>query len=217
MGARTVVIGDIHGCYFELMDLLDKTGVGHEDRLICVGDLITKGPRNREVLDFVRQRRNCEAVLGNQEYHLLAHWRGECVELEPAHLQTIAELGNDFEGQMDWISGWPLFIDLGDYLVVHAGIRPGIPMQKQSVTDLTSLRTLDGPEPGSKIGTPWFERYEGNKVVIFGHWVNERPLVRVNAMGIDTGCVYGGHLTAVILPEGRLVSVPAQRAYAKKT
>jgi diadenosine tetraphosphatase ApaH/serine/threonine PP2A family protein phosphatase len=136
--------------------------------------------------------------------------------LEPEHLETISELGEDFGDYMNWISRWPLYIDLGDYLVVHAGIRPGRPLEEQSIEDLTQLRTLDGPNPASRSGTPWFERYTGGKIVIFGHWVFEIPLLRVNAIGIDTGCVYGGSLTAVILPEARLVSIAAQRAYAKR-
>lgn len=213
---RTIVIGDIHGCYFELMDLLNKVGASEEDRLISVGDLITKGPANRQVLEFFRQRKNCESVLGNHEYLLLQHYRGLTVELEPAHLKTIAELENDFGDYMSWISHWPYFIDLGAYLVVHAGIRPGIPMKLQSLMDLTSLRTLNRPSPGSKTGTPWYERYRGRKIIIFGHWVSKTPLVRANAIGIDTGCVYGGSLTSVVLPEGRLVSVQARRAYARK-
>ncbi len=210
------MIGDIHGCYFELMELLNKTGVSEQDRLISVGDLITKGPENRSVLELVRQRKNCGSVLGNHEYLLLQHHRGQTVKLEPAHLSTIAELGNDFEDYMIWISRWPYYLDLGDHLVVHAGIRPGIPLERQSVTDLTSLRTLNGPSPGSKVGIPWYERYRGRKTIIFGHWVFKTPLVRANAMGIDTGCVYGGRLTAVVLPEGRMVSVQARSVYARK-
>ena len=216
MMGQTIVIGDIHGCYFELMDLLSRIGVVEEDKVICVGDLIARGPRNREVLEFVRKNRNFQSVLGNHEYLLLQHYRGRHVELEPEHLQAISELGKDFGYYMGWVSEWPLYVDLGDYLVVHAGIRPGRPLEKQAIEDLTQLRTLDGPKPSSKEGTPWFERYRGEKIVIFGHWVFDVPLLRDNAIGIDTGCVYGGRLTAVVLPAGRLVSAPARRAYAKK-
>lgn len=213
---RAIVIGDVHGCFFELTALLDDIGVRQEDSLIFVGDLITKGPGNREVLEFVRQRRNCKSVLGNHEYLLLKHYRGESVELDRAHHQVIAELGKDFGDFMEWISQFPRYIDLGDYLVVHAGIRPGLPLEKQTVEDLTQIRTLSASEPGSRDGVPWFERYRGEKTVIFGHWVFATPLLRENAVGFDTGCVYGGRLTAVILPESRLVSIPARKAYAKK-
>ena len=213
---RTIVVGDIHGCYVEFMDLLGHIGPTQRDRIICVGDLITKGPRNREVLDFVRLRENCQSILGNHEYVLLRHRRGIAVELKPEHFKTIAELGKDFNDYMDWISQWPLYIDLGDYLVVHAGIRPDRSMEDQTIDDLTQLRALEGPDPGSRHGTPWFERYEGRQVMIFGHWPREKPLLKGNVVGLDTGCVYGGRLTAIVLPERRLVSVPARSVYSKK-
>ncbi len=110
---------------------------------------------------------------------------------------------------MKWIAGFPRIIDLGDQLVVHAGLRPGVPLDSQSVEDLTTLRTCGDS------GAPWFEQYEG-KTAVFGHWVFTAPLLTKSAIGIDTGCVYGGSLTAVILPERRLVSVPAVKSYSRK-
>jgi len=214
--SRTIIIGDVHGCYFELTALLDEIGVRQDDRLVFVGDLITKGPANREVLEFVRRSRNCESVLGNHEHLLLRHYRGQKVPLTAAHYQTIAELGKKFGDFMEWISGFPLYLDLGDYLVLHAGLRPGLKPAQQSVEDLTQLRTLNGAHGGKSKSIPWFEAYEGEKIAVFGHWVFDRPLVRANAIGIDTGCVYGGHLTALILPGNLLVSVPAVKAYSKK-
>ena len=216
MKCRTIVIGDVHGCFLELKALLSEVGVDPDDRLIFVGDLIAKGPANRAVLEFVRQRRYCESVVGNYEHLLLRHYRGEAVELEPEHVKVITELGADFGNYMEWVAGLPFYIDLGDYLVVHAGIRPGRPLEKQTIEDLTQIRALDGPEPGSRVGTPWFEHYREEKTVIFGHWVFDAPVVRENAIGIDTGCVYGGHLTAVILPERELASVAARGVYAKQ-
>ncbi len=64
---RTIVVGDVHGCYFELRALLDEIGLRPSDRRIFVGDLVAKGPANREVLDFIRQRRNSQSVLGNND------------------------------------------------------------------------------------------------------------------------------------------------------
>jgi diadenosine tetraphosphatase ApaH/serine/threonine PP2A family protein phosphatase len=213
---RSIVIGDIHGCYEELEDLLRAAQATAEDRIFSVGDLVTKGPASREVLEFFCDSRNTQAVLGNHEYALLRYYKGEAVDLEPAQSRAIAELGDAFDSLMNWVSGLPHYLDLGSHMVVHAGIRPGLTIEEQTVEDLTELRTLDGPNPRSRIGTPWFERYEDAKVVIFGHWVFATPLVRNNAMGIDTGCVYGGRLTAVVLPDERLVSVPARRAYAER-
>jgi hypothetical protein len=75
---------------------------------------------------------------------------------------------------------------------------------------LTTLRRLKDTDE------PWYERYTDSRLVVFGHWAKPAALVRKNAIGLDTGCVYGGALTALILPERRLVSVPARRVYQKK-
>ena len=113
---------------------------------------------------------------------------------------------------MKWVAALPPYLDLGDYLVVHAGLRPGRSLADQDIRDLTEIRrvVVDDKE------IPWFDVYNGNPTVIFGHWVFSEPLVRKNALGIDTGCVYGGRLTACVLPQRDLVSIPARRAYARK-
>lgn len=209
---RTVVVGDVHGCYFELRALLDEVGLRDADRLIFVGDLIAKGPASREVLDFIRRRRNSHSVLGNNEWRLLRFHYGRAMDLKPAHLRVRAELGGGWNAYMEWISRLPRYIDLGDFLVVHAGVRPGVVLEKQTTEDLTRLRSLDG----ARDGTPWFEKYRGAKTVVFGHRVFDAPMLKANAMGIDTGCVYGGALTAVVLPERRLVGIPAVKAYTNK-
>ena len=208
---RTIVIGDVHGCYFELMALLEEVRARDTDRIIFVGDVIAKGPSSREVLEFIRRRRKCESVLGNHEHALLRLLSGdEQIEVDRTHLRAAAALGGELSVYMERISQFPPYLDLGDYLVVHAGIRPGLPLEKQSLEDLTQLRTLNGG--GASV--PWYERYRGHKKVIFGHTVFAAPLLTENAIGIDTGCVYGGSLTAVVLPERRLVSMPAVKAYA---
>src|SRR5258705_6131417 len=192
---RTIVVGDVHGCYFELRALLDEIGLRPSDRLIFVGDLVAKGPANREVLDFIRQRRNSQSVLGNNEWLLLGFFHGRAVDLKPAHLRVIAEMGAGLSSYMEWISGFPRYIDLDDFLVVHAGVRPGVPMEKQTIEDLTRLRTLGGGGDG----TPWFEKYRGAKAVVFGHRVFDAPLLKEKAMGIETGCVFRRSPTGVVL------------------
>src|SRR5215471_2222745 len=173
--SRTIIVGDIHGCYSELLDLINELQLKPDDRLVSVGDLVVKGPDNRKVLDFFQKRRNGAAILGNHECVLLHHYRGEAVDLEPAHVKVIKELAADFGAYMDWISEFPRYINLGSHIVVHAGIRPGTRLEQQALEDLTELRTLDGPERGSRVGTPWFDKYQGDAVVIFGHWVFETP------------------------------------------
>lgn len=179
------------------------------DHLFFVGDLITKGPANREVLDFVRTTRHCASVAGNNELALLRRWKGQGGSLTRPQLQTMTGLGADFGSYMEWIAEFPLVIEMADFIVVHSGLRPGIALERQKVDDLTQLRSLEDS------GVPWFDQYEG-KMAVFGHWVFDAPLLRKNAIGIDTGCVYGNALSAVILPERRLISVPAVKAYFRK-
>jgi len=206
---RTIVVGDVHGCYFELRALIEEIGVRPRDRLFFVGDLITKGPANREVLDFVRATRHCVSVVGNNELALLRFWRDKSAVLTRPQRQTMTALGAAFEPYMQWMAGFPRLIEMNDFVVVHSGLRPGVALERQKVDDLTQLRTLEDS------GVPWFDQYEG-KTAVFGHWVFDAPLLRKNAIGIDTGCVYGNTLSAVIFPERRLVSVPAVKAYFGK-
>jgi hypothetical protein len=188
---------------------LEEIQVRPSDRIVFVGDLITKGPADREVLDFVRATRRCQSVLGNHEYDLLRFWQRQDITLSRSQLQTVAGLGKSFDGYMEWVAGFPGAIDLGDQLVVHAGLRPGVSLEQQTVEDLTGIRTWGDSD------APWFDQYEG-KTAVFGHWVFAAPHVSKSAIGIDTGCVYGGSLTAVILPERRLVSIPAVKSYSRK-
>ncbi|PIR19482.1 MAG: hypothetical protein COV48_01755, partial [Elusimicrobia bacterium CG11_big_fil_rev_8_21_14_0_20_64_6] len=92
---------------------------------------------------------------------------------------------------------------------IHAGFDPGEGLEWQSASQLTSLRRL-------KDGRPWYEAYRERTLAVFGHWAKRKPVVRPNAVGLDTGCVYGGSLMALILPERVLISVPARRVYAEK-
>jgi diadenosine tetraphosphatase ApaH/serine/threonine PP2A family protein phosphatase len=70
-----------------------------------------------------------------------------------------------------------------------------------------------GPDRTSREGTPWYEVYDGEKVVLFGHWPAPKPRRGPKAIGLDTGCVYGRRLTAYIIETGKLESVPARRVY----
>jgi hypothetical protein len=148
-----------------------------------------------------------KAVLGNHEYALLLDYKNKSVVLKKSQKKVKNELGKRFGEYMEFVSDWPLMIPLAeDGLVVHAGLRPDLDPDRQSAEDLTNLRTVNG--------VPWFELYKGNKTVIFGHWVTLEPMVRQKTIGIDTGCVYGGRLTAVIWPEMKFLSIPARENYS---
>jgi hypothetical protein len=212
--SRTVVVGDIHGCYEELLALVERTGLGESDRLVSVGDLVTKGEKSREVLDlFIRDAR-FSAVLGNHDRALLEYWKGGRgkKDLKPSQKRCAKELKEGRGRYATFLETLPGYIDLGSHVVVHAGLRPGVALDEQSLDDLTALRTL-GADRESRTGTPWYELYDGDKTALFGHWPAAAPRRGPRAIGLDTGCVYGYKLTAYVVETGEFHSVPALRAY----
>lgn len=209
---RTIVIGDVHGCWDELQDLLRETGAGPSDRLISVGDLICKGPDSRPVLEWAMKTKNLEVVLGNHELRFLSFWkRREIPNEKPYDLDTFRQLETGFDRFMRFIDRWPLYIEDKDLLVVHAGFEPLQPLSEQSAWQLSNVRRL------SRTDTPWYEEYTSPRLAVFGHWAKPEPIIRENVVGLDTGCVYGGLLSALILPERRIVSVQARKIYRKKS
>ncbi len=222
--SRTIVVGDVHGCYTEVGDLLEQVRFAQGvDRLIFVGDLINKGPHSCEVLKLLWQLR-AEAVVGNHELALLA----QASRTQPLRTDTaalMAALDQDLPHWRPWLRTWPRVLKLtaeatesaASYAVVHAGIAPGMAYAKTPVRILTQIRTWDGH--GARLfdekDPPWFEAHAGPETVIFGHWASRGLVRRPFAWGLDTGCVYGGMLTALVLPEQRLVQVPARQIYRR--
>jgi predicted phosphodiesterase len=209
---RTVIIGDVHGCIVELRKLLELAEVGPSDEIICVGDLVRKGPDSAGVLKWAMETPNLRCVLGNHDARLLFRWfEGQKPDCGSADWELHRDLGDSYNDAMEFIRSWPLYIETGGFVVVHAGLDPRISsLRLQSPSDLMTIRV---PE-GMKI--PWYEGYSRDQLVVFGHWARNEPVIRPNAIGLDTGCVYGGSLTALILPERRLISVPAEKAYQRK-
>jgi hypothetical protein len=210
---RTIVVGDVHGCYEELLSLLAAVEFSPRDRCVCVGDLIVKGERNREVLDLFMSDARFSSVLGNHDRALLRALKGEPFKLKSHQEKCVAELEEGRERYRDYLDSLPLWIDLGSHLVVHAGVRPGVALGEQAVEDLTELRTL-GPDRTSREGVPWYEVYDGDKTVLFGHWPAALPRRGPRALGLDTGCVYGYQLTCYVVETNRFASVHARRAYS---
>jgi len=232
---RTLVVGDVHGCKTELEALLDETRFSTGDQLVFVGDLVARGPNSLGVLDVAR-RTGALIVRGNHEEKILGWWRDKEMEERggpPARPlgRLHAEVAESLR-PVDWslLSNAPLWLDLPEHRVrvVHAGVLPGIPIEDQKKKTLLRVRSLgrDGEAKATRgAGTPWGELYKGPPHVIFGHNASVRPQLHRWATGLDTGCVYGGRLTALVLSEGepvpldirsrrrRLVSVLARRTY----
>jgi CRISPR/Cas system CMR subunit Cmr4 (Cas7 group RAMP superfamily) len=212
MSGRTIIVGDIHGCYDELVALLDKAALSREDRVVAVGDLIVKGEKNREVLDLFIEDERFNAVLGNHDRALVRYWSGEGRALKESQEKVRAELSVDEARYSAYLQSLPTMIDLGSHLVVHAGVRPGVELSGQTIEDLTELRTL-GEDRTNREGVAWYEEYNGDKIVLFGHWPAPEPRRGPRAIGLDTGCVYGYQLTAYIIETGEFLTVEAERAY----
>ena len=223
--AITVIVGDVHGCAAELEELLETlcfaAGV---DRLVFVGDLVARGPDTVGVIAVAR-RLGAAVVRGNHEDKLLA-WRLRGKSLGAEHARVAAQLS-----EQDWalLEATPLWNDLPEHgvRVVHAGVVPGTPIDRAPSDALLRMRTIDrrgrwSDEPDA--GPLWGTRYEGPPHVVFGHNARDEPQLHEWATGIDTSCVYGGRLTAIVLGEGErmprgesarkmLRSVRARRPY----
>lgn len=212
---RTIIVGDVHGCLKELHNLLKKVNYKkNKDRLIFVGDLINRGPYSLEVLEFVENIR-AETVRGNHEHFFLEYIRTGNYGLE-CFLKLKHQMGTKFKFWVEWLNQVPLFIEEENFLVVHGGLIPGKHPSQTSPSILTLIRTWDGingEDLNNFLHPPWFELYKNPKLVVFGHWAKKGLVIRDNAIGLDTGCVYGKYLTAVILPERKILQVPSQSVY----
>lgn len=212
MASRTIVVGDIHGCFDELKELIKRIKLKPSDRVVSVGDLVSKGPKTPEVLDLFMTDERFSTVIGNHDLILRRNWNGENVELKQGHKEINKKLKRHKDKYLRFLNGLPFVIDLGTHLVVHAGLRPNVELHSQTTGDLTRIRVL-GPDRESEEGTPWYHVYNGEKTVLFGHWPAAEPRRGPKAIGLDTGCVYGYSLTAYIIETEEFVSVKAKRAY----
>ena len=216
---RTIFVGDVHGCLDELVHLLETLGADPAgDRVILVGDLTAKGPDSAGVVALARER-GFEAVLGNHDAKVLSlRDEGASVGRGAAlgsHAQVAGSLRRD-----DWryLESLPLYLSIPERaaLVVHGGFVPGVPLASQSRHLLLNLRSITPEgEPSKRVedGEPWGASWAGPERVVFGHDAVRGLQQHRFATGLDTGCVYGRALTALVLPADRLISVPARRSY----
>jgi serine/threonine protein phosphatase 1 len=211
MAGRSFVIGDIHGCRAELEVLLRGLGLDGSDRLVFLGDYIDRGPDPRGVIDRLLAlaedpSRECVFLRGNHEDMLLAYLGrgGHYGEAFLANGGDVTAGSYGLEGvvrperlaaampetHLRFVESLPLVHAQGQYVMVHAGVRPGRPLEAQTAHDLMWIRD-------EFIAYP----HELGCTVVFGH-TPVRSVLRdlPYKIGIDTGCVYGGALTALELP-----------------
>jgi hypothetical protein len=216
MGRRTIIFGDVHGCSRELSELLNLLGPTSGDRLFFVGDIVARGPDSRGVVAIVREIGG-KSVLGNHEARLLevrrARLRGDDARpLPPRYEALFRELG---DAEWALLDALPLFVDLPEHdaRIVHAGVVPGKPFREQDAWTLTNIRSIapDGSASSVAGAESWGATYRGKPHVVFGHDARRRLQIYPWATGIDTGCVYGGSLTALVLPDNENVPFPEKR------
>jgi len=227
-GGRMIVVGDIHGCAAELEELLERLEPSARDVVLSAGDIVRKGPDPVRCLELWRER-GYLAVAGNNELkllgrsHSLFRWFGADDDSDVLRRTDL----------LDYIATWPLAIDFPQaaVTVVHGGFLPEthvtpeeVERQREVVYRLRYVRHSDDSwqfvpkneeRPGDRL---WSEVWEGDRFVVYGHTPLDQPRFDRKALGLDTGCVYGGRLSAAV-HDGRtwkIVSVKAKRAYAQR-
>ncbi len=218
MKKRKIIIGDVHGCFDELKLLLDKINFNNEnDELIFLGDLINKGPLSIEVLKFVKSNAH-RSIIGNHELGFLRATDNDKYMVK-GFLKLKEELGAELDEYVGWLRSLPLYIEEDDFIAIHGGLQPAIALESQKPEVATRIRTWDGSgqDMNDLNNPPWYEFYKGSKLVVYGHWAAEGLKIRKNTIGLDSGCVWGGKLSCLILPERNIVSVEALKMYRDPT
>lgn len=239
--SRVIVIGDVHGCYDELMSLLESVNY-HEglDRVIIAGDLVDRGPESAKVVEWIRlahKRSNglTTAIVGNHDEKYF-RWYKHCLKqrmhpnyripMHPLSLDKARIYTSLSDDDLAFLGSLPVFIHLEDlnWVVVHAGLEPAKELTNQDNGKMTHIRyvmpntyktvSLDSnlqPPSGSVY---WTECYQLPYNVAYGHNVHSLTTPKIDTLssgvqlvGLDTGCCFGGKLTAMVLPESKGQSV----------
>mmetsp|Transcript_13643 Transcript_13643/g.29296 ORF Transcript_13643/g.29296 Transcript_13643/m.29296 type:complete len:1355 (+) Transcript_13643:39-4103(+) len=216
---RVIAIGDVHGCIDELQLLLRKCDYHPGDVIIFLGDLVCKGPDSLSVVQMAREI-GAIGVRGNHDFEVVRWHQAIKSGADPPvigseHYYVASALGT---ADLKWMYSLPWYISSTHLsaLFVHAGFVSGIRLAKQNPRLMMNMRSIlpDGTVTSKFFNNwPWARLWDGPHTVFFGHDADRGLQKYEHAIGLDTGCVYGGKLTACILPERRLVSVNAKREY----
>jgi bis(5'-nucleosyl)-tetraphosphatase (symmetrical) len=218
--SRLIVYGDVHGCLDELIALRAKINIQEDDVEICVGDVITKGSNSNKTIKFLRKK-GIFSVLGNNEEILLRYInereKKSSIKLDEDRKNIVKHLSLK---DIEFLNSLPYFIQVDRYTIVHGGLQNSMKIDKLTKRDkekIIRMRYLsqDGTtflKYGSetKKSVFWADIYDGsNGFVLYGHQRFKEPKLSSFAIGLDTGCVYGDKLTALVIEndEKRFVSV----------
>ena len=235
------IIGDVHGCFDELVALLESLGyritppnaegngyvVAHPEgrKAVFVGDLVDRGPGVVNVLKLVMSmvaNGTALCVAGNHESKLVRKLKGRNVQVSHGLAESLAQLEMEppeFQQQatqfMDGLISHYV-LDGGNLVVAHAGMKEEYQGRASGrVRDfcLYGETTGETDEWGLPVRADWAAGYRGKATVVYGHTPVTEPAWLNGTINVDTGCVFGGRLTALRYPENELVSVPAARVY----
>lgn len=211
--SKLIVYGDIHGCYNELEQLRQKINPKKDDTEICVGDVITRGKDSIKTLRYL-QTNNIKSVLGNHEDKIiryLAHQKNikkNPIKLDEDEKNIVSQLNAK---DIEYLEYMPVFMRFGDITILHGGLQNHQnldALSKKSCAKVLRLRFLDENHNFVSYGqeneksTFWADVYDGNQgFVVYGHQKFKEVKVNENALGVDTGCVYGGKLSAAIFED----------------
>lgn len=236
------IIGDIHGCADELKTLLGLLGyqpqpAGHGEqaqscyrhpenrRVLFLGDLVDRGPDTPEALRIAMEMTaagQAWCVPGNHDVKLQRKLSGRDVQITHGLAESLAQLEHEppeFAGRVvEFLDGLVshYLLDGGRLVVAHAGMKEkyqGRASRRVREFAVWGDTTGETDEYGLPVRYPWAEEYRGKALVVYGHTPVPEPEFLNNTINIDTGCVFGGNLTALRYPEKELVSVPAARVY----
>jgi protein phosphatase len=234
------VIGDVHGCLAELEALLGRLGyaisrdpagravdaVPPDGRTaLFLGDLVDRGPDSPGVLRLVMGMvgaGHALAVPGNHENKLTRALSGRNVQVSHGLAETLSQLAGEDEAFRKDVAGFchglvsHLVLDGGRLVVAHAGLKEAYQGRASGRVRSFALygdTTGETDEFGLPVRYPWAHDYRGRAMVLYGHTPTPEPEWINNTLCLDTGCVFGGRLTALRYPEKELVSVPAERVW----
>ena len=241
------IVGDVHGCFDELVELLHKLGyeigegadVSHAKdgvgklrnpqgrKAVFVGDLVDRGPKIVEVVKLVMgavEDGTALCVPGNHDMKLMRKLRGRDVQITHGLAESLAQLANESEDfrkrAADFIDNLVshYVLDDGKLVIAHAGMKESMQGRGSGAVREFALygeTTGETDDFGLPVRYNWAAEYRGPAMVVYGHtpvpeseWLNQ-------TINIDTGCVFGGKLTALRYPEREIVSVPARKTYAE--
>ncbi|TWI53281.1 bis(5'-nucleosyl)-tetraphosphatase PrpE [Halalkalibacter nanhaiisediminis] len=232
------IIGDIHGCYDELIALLLSLGYQKFDNIFVhpegrklgfVGDLTDRGPRSLEVINLVAslvENNQAYYVPGNHCDKLYRYFLGRNVQIRHGLETTVAELQQlskkEYEDIrhtfMSLVEHSPHYhvLDTGNLVLAHAGIRSediGKTTKKVKSFVLYGDITGETNPDGTPVRRDWAKHHQGQQWIVYGHTPVKKPRFVHHSVNIDTGCVFGGNLTALRYPEMDTVQVPSMQPF----